>query len=333
NSQSSGGENGENDKSQDGDKGNKSDKNAPKDLSQAGENVDGQEADDAANGGRGGIRTVKVEIVYNGKKITGTINQDLASNNDMAQEGAAEKSLSESKEALEKIRIKTDDGKSKDPSFNMGLGSAFIDRQIEFALSVRYNWRQILKKVLNTDARFRGTYLKPNSGYMQQGVTLPTRQNFGKPTSIKGLKLCIDVSGSIGDNELKKIFGEIEGIIRACDGKVDAEVIYWNTTVTACGDFKDKNTFTKIKPKGCGGTDPICAFDYIAGKTRVEGKAQKTKPKDISLVVFFTDGCIPDSYGDYAKMFGNKTLWVIDECMPAFKPLFGRIAVAKLKKQ
>lgn len=276
-------------------------------------------------------KTVPVKVKINGRELTGEIQMDVYSSNDNPNPDGNDRSsiLSKTKEVLSRIKIKGQMDKVEQ-SQSRGTGSgALVAREIDFALTVSYNWQQILKNLVNTKPKKTFTMAMPNVDYMNAGITVAGHHRIGKATGIKGLKVCVDTSGSIGTKELNIIFAKITQILNYYE--VSAELIYWDTSVNNVGEFENIKQLRGIKAQGGGGTDIRCVFDFLLGKTKCNGKTTCTKPRDISGVLIFTDGCIDNDYGDYARAFGNKTIWIIDEGSPAFKPLFGKVARAKLK--
>ena len=301
-------------------------------------------------------RVQNVEVVYNGKVLRGVTSIDIGTNRGSEQrerntvdatgknEGGISaggsdglvnsaddpvKSLKETKDILTRIRMKKEIDLKKNGGYSLHGMEASIDRDIKFALTVSYNWQQVIRKLCKTEPKKKYTLGSPNMDYANQGMTVATRQRIGRKTRVEGLKICVDVSGSVGDAELHQIFSKIKQILDS--NEVDAEMIYWDTTVTNVGNFTSLRELLKIDPTGCGGTDPRCFFDYLIGRTKFQGKFEEHKPKDISGVIIFTDGCIPDNYEEYKRYFGSKTYWVIDDESAPFFPLFGKVLKARLK--
>lgn len=301
-------------------------------------------------------RVQNVEVVYNGKVLRGATSIDIGTNRGSEQrerntvnatgmnEGGTSaggsdglvnsaddpvKSLKETKDILTRIRMKKEIDLKKNGGYSLQGMEASIDRDIEFALTVSYNWQQVIRKLCKTKPKKKYTLGSPNMDYANQGMTVATRQRIGRKTRVEGLKICVDVSGSVGDAELHQIFSKIKQILDS--NEVDAEMIYWDTTVTNVGNFTSLRELLKIDPTGCGGTDPRCFFDYLIGRTKFQGKSEEHKPKDISGVIIFTDGYIPSNYEEYKRYFGSKTYWVIDDESAPFFPLFGKVLKARLK--
>ena len=279
--------------------------------------------------------TVDVDVIYKGKRLSKMkMPMDIFTSSEGGDETYNTKEdvkdrLEKTKRAITKIRIKkqmTEDESGK--KYTLTSGGVVCEREIDFALAPQYKWQAILKKLAKTEYESRYTFSKPKKGYLQQGIVLPAQRKSGKPTKIPGLKICVDTSGSVGEEELNRVFTLIQRILN--DYNVDAEIIYWDTEVNNVGMFSTMRELLKIKPLGCGGTDPACVFEYLLGNTDFNGAKEKTRVRDISVVMFFTDGCF--SLGDaYAKKFGKKTVWVIDGDPRCFDPPFGKVAPLDVK--
>lgn len=273
-------------------------------------------------------KSVEVEVNFNGKKIKAKISLDVMSNRDSVSRDNPKTSMNESKNALKRIQVKREMDIQQGKDMSMSSGSTMVEREIKFAMTVSYNWEQILRNLANAKPKKKYTLASPNTDYSNMGMTLATRQKIGRNTKVEGLKICVDVSGSIGEKELHKVFSKIKQILDIYE--VSAEMIYWDTEITNVGDFEDMKGMLKVKPKGCGGTDVRCVFDYLLGRTKFNGKKEKTPLRDISGLLIFTDGYIGTGYAEYARYFGRTTYWIIDDGSPAFEPLFGKVAKTKL---
>ena len=96
---------------------------------------------------------------------------------------------------------------------------------------------------------------------------------------IKGVKVCIDTSGSISDTDIEYFCGQVFELTKQFD--IDAELIYWDTSIESTGNFTGYKEFERVSLIGRGGTDPSVIFDYF------DTKKCKVKPV-VSLI--FTDG-------------------------------------------
>lgn len=274
-------------------------------------------------------KAVEVEVTYKGKKIRGLVPMDVTSNNECKATSAdVKKALDESQMALQRIITKKKMAESEGKDCSLTSSSAVCERYIRFGLSARYDWVQILKNVAKVDPKKMYTLAQPNKQYFMRGITLASRRELGRPEKIRGIKFAMDVSGSVTQKEMDSIFTKISQILDLF--KIDAELIYWDTSVNSVGDFNDLKGLKSIKPLGGGGTDLTCVFDYLLGKTRCNGHKEETPLKDISLVMIFTDGCFgirnPEQY---KKFFGNKTVFVANDGCAPFDIPFGKLAVSR----
>lgn len=274
-------------------------------------------------------KTVKKEIIYKGKKYAAEVNVDVYTNKnkDFHSNDTQSELSRQSRSCLEKIRVKKKLKEQEDGhelEIRGDSAAYLVERDIDFAIAPQYSWEKVLERKVNSEPKKGYTYAKPNRHFIGSGIVHPSQQKLGKPKKITGLKVCVDVSGSIGDEELNRVFTLIARIVDKYD--VDAELIYWDDTVNNVGAFSDLRGACKIKPLGCGGTNVRCLFDYLSGNTTFMGKKEKDKVSEMPLVMIFTDGCIGRDYSDFATKFAKRTMWVIDGDPRGFKPEFGIVA-------
>ena len=273
--------------------------------------------------------TVDTELIYKGKKIAAKVPRDIFTGSDKPEDDYSSKDsvksrVEKTKNALNRIRIKKQmDEETKCKKYSLTSGGVICEREIDFELAPRFKWQTILRKAAKTEYSKVYTFSKPKKALLQRGVGLPSSRKLGKPTKIPGLKICIDTSGSIDEHTLHRIFTQIQRILN--EYNVDAEVVYWDTSVNNVGEFSDLKSLLKIKPLGSGGTDVKSAFDYLSGANPFQNKKEKTRIRDITLVLVFTDGAFTKNYGEYKSKFGSKTVWCIDGDVRSFTPLFGKV--------
>lgn len=287
--------------------------------------------DDIANSNIDDYRnkTISREIIYKGKKLSVTTTMDVMSDKKIAEsENPAEGSWDGSRDAITRIITKRKLDEQSGKGFSLTSGEELVERSIDFALSSQRDWRVILRHMANKKPKKTYNINNPDRKLMNMGVTVASRQPIGKKTTISGIKFCVDVSGSIGEKELHRVFTTIAQILN--EYKVDAEMIYWDTQITNVGSFEDLKGMLAVKPLGCGGTDVRCVFDYLTKKTKFKGMTEETPVKDISCVIIFTDGCFAHNFDEYARFFAKKVVWVIDDEAPPTKPPFGIVAKEKL---
>ena len=274
-----------------------------------------------------GSQVQEVSVVYNGKRITGKIMKDVMSNVEGNSKEDNKKRTDMSKNTLTRMNTKLQIEKEKTGGLDKGFsksGGSLTQRYIEYGLASGVDWRVILKNVSKKNPKKTFTLAQPNQDYMNMGVTIADRRRIGKPTDISDIKVAIDVSGSVSNATLNWYLSEINNIFNYYN--VSGELIYWSTEVGDAGDFKSMKDMLRVQPNSTGGTDAKCIFDYLCGKVKTKtGKMERTKPKDISLLLVITDGYFSMNFDEYASHFGRKTVWLIDGNPVTSKIPFGRI--------
>lgn len=296
-----------------------------------GQNSENESQDGSNSGNPFNEDTEEIEsgdaVTYNGKELDGESFDDIMSN--VGNDTPDKQELSE-----EQAKQKVQDMATKKKMVEEKLGSSLtkgmtcaelVQRIIEFNLKSSTDWRRVLKNILKEKPKKKYTLASPNEAYMNMGITLASRKRIGRPEVLKGIVICIDVSGSIGDDELSKFLGEVSGIFDTYNA--DGLLMYWNTSVCDFGKVSNKNDLTKVNSNWSGGTDVKCVFSFLSGngKTVKDEKVCPLKGKDIKAVIILTDGYFDRNYSEYEKNFGRKTLWVIDGNPALFNPCFGEV--------
>ena len=268
----------------------------------------------------------KVSVIYNGKRLDAEISMDITTSkvirNDEDRKEIEENSLNTTQRVKTAIELEEEKTNAKLEKV-AGSGESIVKREIEFGLSKLVNWKVLLKNICKVKPKKKYTLGHPEETYMNRGITVASRQKIGKPEEIKGIKVCVDVSGSVSEQELNLFLSEVNNILSHY--KVDGELIYWSTTVGNAGEFRTLRDLLRLEPVSDGGTDVKCVFDYLSRKTRVNGKFESDSLKDIKCVIIITDGCFAENYVEYARTFGNKTIWVITDGRN-FRAPFGLVA-------
>lgn len=272
-------------------------------------------------GGAGGV-----PITYNGKQLDGECVDDVKSNVGQDTEDNKEKSREQAKQKLQDMVTKKKMVEEKSgSSLTKGMDAAsLVQRMIDFNLMGTLDWRKILRNIVAGKPKKKYTLASPNEAYMNLGVTLADRRRIGRPDKIKGIVICIDVSGSVSNDLLQYFLSEVAAIYKHYD--VDGMLLYWNTSVCDTGLFSKRQDLAKVNSDWSGGTDVKCVFDFLAGKKEsVTHKKTEIKGKDIQAIVIVTDGYFDKNYSEYERVFGRKTLWLLDGNCAAFEPCFGKV--------
>lgn len=285
--------------------------------------------DDNSTGGSngGGIQSV----TYNGKKVEGKTFETMVSETGTATDEQRQASSELSKQKLSNMntKIKLAEQKSGKSLSHTTSGTELLQRFIDFGLGNDVDWRTVLKNLCKYKPKKQYTLAYPNQDYMNMGVTIADRRKVGKKPSMFGIKICVDVSGSIDDATLNWYLSEVANIFTYYD--VSGELIYWSTQVGDCCDFKTVRDLAQAQPLSTGGTDVSCIFKFLLGDEKsMSGKVENSKPKDILAVIILTDGCFSDNYAEYKDLFGKKVLFIIDGNI-MFNPLIGKSVMLKGK--
>jgi len=156
---------------------------------------------------------------------------------------------------------------------NIPLG---IERLIGELHKEKINWKALLYQFITREIPYNYTWAKPSKKSISVGTYIPDLLKEKVDITIG-----IDLSGSIGQEELNDFLSEIVGIAKAFQEQIDMRLITHEVDVN--DDYEIKNgsieKIKQLKIKGGGGTSHKTIFDYI--KDNVRG---------CKCVIFFTDG-------------------------------------------
>lgn len=171
-----------------------------------------------------------------------------------------------------------------------------VPREITDALTPKVDWREALREFVTSfcQERDEATWRRPSRRWIGQDVYMPSM--IGE--SIGRLAVCIDMSGSIGTEEVGQFLGEVKAICETVRPE-GIDLLYWDTQVCQHETYEQgqlDQLIASTKPKGGGGTDPQCIPDYLLDK--------KLKPE---CAVILTDGYV----GSWGEGWTCPTLWGI----------------------
>lgn len=138
-----------------------------------------------------------------------------------------------------------------------------VPREISDMLEAKVDWRDVLRDYVTSVCAEKdmSTWRKPNRRWVDQGVYLPSM--IGE--SVGRIVVGIDMSGSIGADEVGQFLGELMHICNAARPE-GIDLLYWDTDVCQHEKYdmgSYEGLITSTKPKGGGGTDPACVAKYI----------------------------------------------------------------------
>jgi predicted metal-dependent peptidase len=190
-----------------------------------------------------------------------------------------------SKEEMKKIKDEIKEGMlSAAQAAGAGNTPGEIARMIKELTEPKMNWRELLRQQIQSTIRNDYTFSRPSRKGQMTGAILPG-MNFEETID---LCICLDMSGSIGDDQAKDFLGEIKGIM---DEYKDYRIKLWcfDTKVYNEQDFSADggDDLLDYEIFGGGGTDFMVNWTYM--------KDNDIVPKKF---IMFTDGYAWDSWGD-----------------------------------
>jgi predicted metal-dependent peptidase len=182
-----------------------------------------------------------------------------------------------------------------------------VRRMIKDLTEPQINWKELLEQQIQSTIKSDYTFARPGRKSWHMDAILPS----AKPGETIDVVIGIDTSGSIGPAELKVFFSEIKGIMDSYE-EYRITCIGWDTEVGGVGTFTSENLedITTFDPKGGGGTDPHCVWDYMI--------EQGIEPKKL---IMFTDFCFFDWRPADVESYCD-TVWII-KGNPNAEPEFG----------
>jgi len=205
---------------------------------------------------------------------------------------SAEGMTNEEKEAL----AKDVDQALRQGAILAGKMSANIPREISEVLQAKVDWREALREFITSFCadKDESTWRRPSRRWIGQDVYMPSM--IGE--SVGRIVIGIDMSGSIGEEEIGQFLGEVQNICERVKPE-GIDLLYWDTRVCQHEKYEQDqldNLLSSTKPRGGGGTDPQCIVDYM-GKKKIKAEC----------AVILTDGYV----SSWGEGWSCPTLWGI----------------------
>ena len=135
------------------------------------------------------------------------------------------------------------------------------------------NWREILRQQIQSTIRDDYTFSRPGRKGWHTGAILPG-MNFQETID---LCICIDMSGSIGNEQATDFLSEVKGIMEEYK---DYNIKLWcfDTRVYNEQDFSADNgeNLEDYQIMGGGGTEFDCNWDYMKAVSYTHLRAHET---------------------------------------------------------
>ena len=177
-----------------------------------------------------------------------------------------------------------------------GKMSANVPREISDVLEAKVDWREAMREFVTSFCvdKDESTWRRPSRRWIGQDVYMPSM--IGE--SVGRIVIGIDMSGSIGDEEVGQFLGEVKKICETVKPE-GIDLLYWDTRVCQHEKYEQDqldNLISSTKPRGGGGTDPQCIVDYM-DKKKIKAEC----------AVILTDGYV----GSWGEGWTCPTLWGI----------------------
>lgn len=178
-----------------------------------------------------------------------------------------------------------------------------MERFVEDLHKEKINWRELLQRYITNSLPYDFTFARPHKKSIATGFYMPSILKEKLDISV-----LIDVSGSIGQEELTDFLSEIVGIANTFKDRISMRILTHECEILNDYYVDDANmdNILSLKIEGGGGTSFNPAIDYI-----------NEKHPDTKLLVWLTDG--------YGEMVEEKNvtfdlLWVLskggsDDCI------------------
>lgn len=148
-----------------------------------------------------------------------------------------------------------------------GKMGANVPRDITDALTPKVDWREVLRDFVTSYCadRDESTWKRPARRWIAQDVYMPSSIS----DSLGRIVVAIDMSGSIGADEIGQFLGEVKSVCESVNPEA-IDLLYWDTQICQHETYERdalSGLLQSTKPRGGGGTSPQCIPDYIKAKS------------------------------------------------------------------
>ena len=303
---------------------------------QTGQNQQGNQNGQSGNGGQSGqmgdpgqssggitIDVTKKDYKFRGDHITSSTSASIGGVGDLIDDDKSRSASDTTKKSvydsiMKKAKVLERQMQAGKGKGHYGVVEAYVDEE----LVPKVNWRNVLMNRLIQMKSDEKSLSTPDRRFVSRGLYIEGHRE--EDELLKDIKLCIDTSGSMSDEDIAVAFVQIKQLLKTY--KTEAEIVYWDDGIQDVVPFEDYNglRLAQLRATGRGGTNPNCIFELFTSKDYKIGK--KAKPE---LIVIFTDGYFGGPSEQYKARFGRDVLWVISGQNKGFNPPFGKIAKLK----
>ena len=193
----------------------------------------------------------------------------------------------------------------------------FHERLWQQSGSSKLDWRKLLDNFIQEDV-CDYFFTPPDKRFYESDFFLPDYSVVDDKK--KEVLFMVDTSGSITDEMLSMVYGEIKDALDQFNGGLEGAVGFFDERVYTPVSFSDTVNLLDIKPYGGGGTDFNCIFDFIKLNMKnnppanivifTDGQAvfpNVTVANNIPVLWLLSDSAIVPPWGKYAYV--NITNW------------------------
>ncbi len=140
-----------------------------------------------------------------------------------------------------------------------GIGKlpAALERMLNEKLEPELDWRELLNRFIEKNARSDYSWITPNKRYLHKNIYLPSLRN----CELDHVVIGVDTSGSISDRELHQFEAEISEIFNQYPATI--HLLYCDNRMQKVVELDRCDLPIKIEPQGGGGTDYRPVFQYL----------------------------------------------------------------------
>ena len=169
-----------------------------------------------------------------------------------------------------------------------------VPREVAELTEAKIDWREALREFVSSFCQDKdvSTWRRPSRRWVAQDIYMPSMVG----ESVGRMVVGIDMSGSIGAEQVGQFLGELQHICQTVKPE-GIDLLYWDTQVCQHEKYERdqlENLMSTTKPRGGGGTSPQCIVDYM--------KAKQLKPE---CAVILTDGYV----ANWGAGWSCPTLW------------------------
>lgn len=162
------------------------------------------------------------------------------------------------------------------------------------------DWRQVLHDFIKHN-RADYTYSIPDRRY-DSDIIMPSFQESLYGSSASNIWFLIDTSGSVSDDEIAEVYGELVGCIEQMDD-LTGKLSFFDTEVSEPVPFTSEDELLSIKPEGGGGTSFVAIFRYLEKNIDLDERPE--------AIIILTDG-----YASFPKeeaAMNIPVIWIISD--------------------